>query len=384
MRAALAMASVLVWQAGAQQSLSKEGGLWTMRDRGVAQGRKALKVVAASRVTVVPARNGKISYTLIRRIAAAHETAARERLGAPRIAIKEAADYCLITSLEPAGARQTELLVEVPGVTSSFYLQTVRGSISVKDIQADVQAMTQGGSVEIDRIRGGVVARTGGGSMTIGRVEGLLRCLSGGGNIRVGKVSGEAVLETAGGEIFVDEVQGTLRVSTAGNIHVGRAGGAVSAHSSGGLIEVEWAGGLVTAESAGGGITIGRAPAVRCESARGTIRLNRVSGSVRASTVSGSIYAGFDGGRALENSFLATGQGDITVFLPSNLAVTVKALNESGGWLTNFASEFAEIHAGYAETGMRRPVLMEGNLNGGGPLLVLSVNNGGIYLKKQK
>jgi hypothetical protein len=185
--------------------------------------------------------------------------------------------------------------------------------------------------------------------------------------------------------VYVGEVGGTLRVSTDGNIHVVRAGRMVSAHTSGGMIEVESAGGIVTAESMSGGIVIGTAPGVRCESANGSIRIGNVTGSVRASTASGNLHVTLATGRLEENSFLATGRGDITVMVPSNLAATVKALNESSGnWTSRFYSEFPEVQPRLAEMGPGRPLAVSGLLNGGGPLLMLSTGNGSIQLRKRR
>lgn len=220
--------------------------------------------------------------------------------------------------------------------------------------------------------------------MTFGHIEGSLRALSGGGTIRAGRVAAEAVLETAGGEIFVGESGGTLRLSTAGNIHVGRAGRAVSAHTTGGLIEVETAGGIVTAESMSGGIVIGSAPGVQCESADGSIRLDNIGGTVRASTAAGNLYVGFTSAKFTETSFLATGRGDITVSLPSNVAVTVKALNESAGSASRFSSEFAEVQPRIAEVSPGRPLAVEGSINGGGALLMLSTGKGAIQIKRRR
>jgi DUF4097 and DUF4098 domain-containing protein YvlB len=198
----------------------------------------------------------------------------------------------------------------------------------------------------------------------------------------VDKVTGEAVLETAGGEIFVDEAADTLRLSTAGNIRVRQAARNVTAQSADGLIEVLRAGGMVTARSASGGIVVGRARGVRCEAASGAIRLLGVSGSVRASTASGPVYAEIAAGQPIENSSLASGRGDITVLMPSNLAVTVKALNETPGRIGRILSEFPEIRPFSAGAGFVDPVLASGSLNGGGPGLLVSASDGVIFLKR--
>jgi hypothetical protein len=86
----------------------------------------------------------------------------------------------------------------------------------------------------------------------------------------------------------------------------------------------------------------------------------------------------------LENSFLATGRGDVAVYLPSNRAVTIKALNESAGWLGRIVSEFPEIQVQRPVGGVGRTVEAEGSLNGGGPVVMISVAGGTVYLRRQK
>ncbi len=143
-------------------------------------------------------------------------------------------------------------------------------------------------------------------------------------------------------------------------------------------------GGIVTAETGSGGIQVGKARGVRCETGSGIIRLVEVSGSVRASTVSGSVFATFAAGAPIEQSYLATNRGDITVLLPSNLAVTVKAMNESAGWVGRMNSEFDEIRPQPMPVWGKGPLLAEGSLNGGGPLLMMTTSNGTISLKRRK
>ncbi len=126
---------------------------------------------------------------------------------------------------------------------------------------------------------------------------------------------------------------------------------------------------------------------VRCESAGGAIRLRNVAGAVHAFANSGSILAELATGsggsnRAMANSMLSTDAGDITVLIPSNLALTVQAINESGG-SGRIISDFPQVlpKAGGLAGG---PVVAEGALNGGGPLLRVNVLGGTIYLRRAK
>lgn len=223
-----------------------------------------------------------------------------------------------------------------------------------------------------------------GGEIRLGRIRGAVRCLSGGGGIWVGAAGDQAVLQTAGGEVFVREASGPVFAATGGgNIEIQRALSLVNARTGGGLVSVNQASGMVRANTSGGAIRIGAAKSVHCESAAGAIELQSVSGALRASTLMGSILASIQDDR-FEDSFLNTGAGDITVFLPSNLAVTVQADNEMSGALGRILSEFPEIrvHRGIWSTG--KPVQAQGALNGGGPVLKLAAAGGIISLKRQK
>jgi hypothetical protein len=171
-----------------------------------------------------------------------------------------------------------------------------------------------------------------------------------------------------------------------GNIRIERAASTVVARTAGGLIQVEQADGPVTAESSGGAIQVNSANGVRCESAGGAIRLRNVAGAVHAFANSGSIMAelvsGVDAsGRAMADSILSTNAGDITVLIPSNLALTVQAVNESGG-SGRINSDFPQVHvqAGGPPGG---PLMARGALNGGGPLLRVNVMGGTIYFRRK-
>jgi hypothetical protein len=141
--------------------------------------------------------------------------------------------------------------------------------------------------------------------------------------------------------------------------------------------------GAVTAETSGGAIQVDAANGVRCESAGGAIRLRNVAGALHASANSGNILAQLVTGQPFADSLLSTNAGDITVFIPSNLALTIQATNETGG-TGRIISDFPQVpvQAG-AQPGVG-PVVAKGALNGGGPVLRVNVMGGTIYLRREK
>jgi hypothetical protein len=121
---------------------------------------------------------------------------------------------------------------------------------------------------------------------------------------------------------------------------------------------------------------------VKCQSGAGASRVKTSSGPLRVQTAMGSILAELLAGTRLDDSSLVAGAGDITVLIPSNLALSVMARNDSGG-NPKIVSDFSEVRA--KSFGPSRPaVVYQGAINGGGPLLTLNTAGGIIYVKKLK
>jgi hypothetical protein len=133
---------------------------------------------------------------------------------------------------------------------------------------------------------------------------------------------------------------------------------------------------VVIANNSGGPIHVASAPGVHCATASGTIRLTKVSGSVVASTTLGNIIASLFDARLTANSFLQTGGGDITLLIPSNLSVTLRATSTGGAG--TIVSDFP------VRVSTRGRVLSaEGWINGGGPVLQMAGTGGTIFIRRQ-
>jgi DUF4097 and DUF4098 domain-containing protein YvlB len=342
-----------------------------------------LRILTRGDVNLRGAATGQISYEYQKRVKARDLSEAKRLLASQEIRLFPQGDWAQVVLHEPGWSLVSGAIrVRVPMELREVVVEARTGNLDLAGLDADVRAETGGGGVHVDQIRGPVVVRTGGGGIRAGRIDGSLRATTGGGSIRVIRSGGEAWLETGGGEIVVEEAVGPIQLSTgAGNVQVARAGSTVSARTLGGLIKVQEARGLVSVESAGGGIQIGSSGSVRCESAAGGIRLIDVFGELRASTARGDVVAQLLKDKRLKDSSLSTNSGDITVLIPSNLAVTVKARNESMIRLNAIISEFPEIRM---ESRAPQVAVAEGDLNGGGPLLRIAARNGTIYLRRQK
>jgi hypothetical protein len=126
-------------------------------------------------------------------------------------------------------------------------------------------------------------------------------------------------------------------------------------------------------------VRIGAAAGIHCESSNGgNIQLANIVGPMSVSTDAGNILANLMGSRLAE-SLLATGNGDITVVIPSNIRVTIQAENQMADTMRRIVSEFREIQPRSIGTHL----VAQGQVNGGGPLLQISASAGTIFLKRQ-
>jgi hypothetical protein len=270
--------------------------------------------------------------------------------------------------------------IEIPAKTGFVDIRSISGGVDVSGINGSVRTQAGAGKTVIDHIGGDVEAHSNGGPTLLGSIGGSVRCYSGGGSIRAAVVRGGGIFETDGGDIRIGDVLGAIRaITAAGGIHIDNAGGQVFADTFGGPISVLKALGEVIAATAGGPIEIGAAPSVDCRSSSGAIRLTNVSGALQAATARGTIVAEILAGHPLLDSYLATGSGDITVLVPSNISVTVEAEDGGSSDRRSIVSAFPAIRI------MRRDatVLASGRINGGGPVLRIVDGGGRIEIKRK-
>jgi hypothetical protein len=349
------------------------------------QGR--LEVEARGRIVVRGGAVDRIFYKLVQRVHAANESDARELFGSgvlnpavigqvTRIDVHQNSSRNVGNRLEITVPRN----LTVVSVKSQF-----GGGIEAYDLDGRVNALTpSAGDIHVDRIGGAVLAEARSGNLFFGRVGEIEECFTGAGTIFVENVlGGVKSCRTGGGDLMVKQAGAPVVLENeGGNITVERAAGSVEAHAISGMIQIGQAGGPVTADTRGGSIQVGAAPGVRAESAQGTVRLRGPSGPMDVSTAVGNIFAELMAGARLRDSNLAAASGDITVFIPSNFPVSVMVLNDRGGY-PQFMSDFSEVRA-MALPFSRSPVVAQGAINGGGPVLRINAGTGVVYLRKSR
>ncbi len=280
----------------------------------------------------------------------------------------------------------------------SVDVKTEAGDIETQDIGGTAILSTQGGNIRSGRIglnyardagAGRLVAilATEGGHIQVLDVAGDVNAFTAGGHINAGNIAGDALLHSGGGHIRAEQINGRADLQTdGGNITVGKAGALVSVRTGGGQIDFGEVRGSVRAQTGGGGIRIMYVSGpMEVESSAGSICLTRVAGTVRAATAGGSIRAWINpdtpssGGTVhlAGVSQLTSGNGDIVVFLPRNLAADIDAIVESGG------ERRIDADPALALTMQHGPgsVHAVAALNGGGAPLKLRTTSGTIHLR---
>jgi DUF4097 and DUF4098 domain-containing protein YvlB len=362
----------------------REGRYWVQTANGSASlaGSEMLKVSTHGTVFLQGEARGDIGYVLKKRTKVQDPARARALLNG--IAVKTAkrsGGLVLEVSPPPGWETSADLQLRVPRSLRETILESQGESIEAYDLDGSLRADSRGGRLQVDRIQGDVTVRTSGGQVRLGQVGGNVLCYSGGGPISADTIGGEAGLNTEGGEIYVKVAKGLVRASTrAGNIRIERAEYGVTAVAQAGLIEVVHANGPVIAQTMAGAIRIRSASNVECQAETGAIQLYGVYGGLRADTRAGSILVEL-AGKPLLDSVLSTGGGDITVLIPSNLAVTVQAISAYPGG-HRIISDFREIRPRLGQDETETEAL--GTINGGGPLLRLTASGGTIYLRRQR
>jgi hypothetical protein len=374
---------------GAQGAVFTQEGpnTWTNTVNGemsaVPHGR--LIVIARGRIIVHGIAAEGISYKLTQRVRAGSEAEARQLLGGGQIAPQTVGRVMRLEVQQNSSINVgNELTINVPRNLAAVHVESqFLGNIDAFDLDGGLEAQTPVGDIHADRIGGYAYVNAGNGRILLGKIGGLVQCFAGAGSITVENAAGGVKhCQTGGGELLVKEAGAAVVLDNeGGNITVNKAAASVEAHATSGIIRVEQAGGQVVADTRGGGsIQIGSARGIKAESAQGTVRVRGASGPLAVSTALGSILAELAAGAPLQDSVLAAASGDITVLIPSNFPVSVMVTGDMGAY-SKFVSDFPEIRStsvGFA----RAPVVAEGAINGGGPMLHINAGTGVVYLRR--
>jgi DUF4097 and DUF4098 domain-containing protein YvlB len=365
----------------------QDGRYWIEETSGTINSARSVKVVAdAGSVRVQGSGQPNVSYVIRKRVAAGNEQDARRQFEKFKVSANNYGDTAVLKGTCMADTGRTRLSVsyeiEAPQNLTMLYMRSGGGGLTVNNINGRVDGETGGGDIRLDAVNGTVSATSGGGTVEIGTVGGDLRVETGGGDIRVRMANGELRAESGGGNIWIESAARNAEVETGGGaIEIRKVGGALRAESGGGDLEIGDVGGAASVETGGGGIRLNSAKgAVRAETGGGNINLSGLWGGVTASSGAGSISAEF-AGKPTE-SRLETSVGNIRVWLPAGVPVTVDA-SVDAGQDRSIESDFPElkIHSD-GDFGMRE-ISARGAISGGGPVLKINTNTGSIQIRKK-
>ena len=366
--AALFLAASLA--AVAQDSSShvyRVNGEWIEEINGTLPAGRMVKVkTTAGPIRLNGVQQDNITYTVRKHVRAGSEDAARREFANLRFTASNAGGVTLFRA-ECGSRGYVGFDLKVPVQTSYVRLDTSGGTIAASNIAGKVEAVTGGESIQLDEIGANVYASSGGGNIEIGKVGGDVQVETGGGSIHILSAGGHIIASSGGGTLIIGTGK-TMKLATgAGSIQVNKCDGQIKASTGGGSVDLKDVDGPAQVESGGGSIHVGP-----------------VHGGLRVDTGSGPIVVDLaKGGAAFTDSRLETSAGDIVVYIPDDLGVTIQAAVEVARGL-GIRSDFPGLKISRSQQWGPQEAFAEGILNGGGPILHVHTTNGTIEFKRKK
>lgn len=360
---------------------------WSQQSKGTLAAARNIRVkVDMGAVVVHGGSRQDIAYAVHSR-SYSSEGDARNRGGAFKINSYVRGDTAWIEAVWQGGRPHKfsgEFEIEIPRDSALVRVETGGGSVEINGVAGRVEIESGGGKIGLDDIGGSVNAETGGDSIDIGTVGGDVKLETGGGNITIKSVKGQIHAETGGGNVLVmSGDQGAVIEAGGGNVEIRRCMGRVKATTGGGSINLGDIGGPAEIETGGGSIRLTSARGrVGANAGAGTIELYGVP-SARVETGAGGIVVKLiNTGAERSDSMLETAAGDITVYIASDVAISVRASVDLGNG-HRITSDFPDIHiASEGDKYGPRTISAEGKLNGGGPVLKVRTTTGDICFKR--
>ncbi len=386
----MALAALWALPAAAQDSqIRREGQDWVQVVTGTLPAARNLKVnTPIGGVRITGGAQTNLQYTVTKRICT-EEAEARRQLETFRVTGATRGDTAILEANADRSRYKrfsVQFVITVPRELASLKVDTNAGSISAANLAGMAAVSTSGGSITLSDIGGNIAASTAGGSIELTNAGGDATLETQGGSITLHKVKGKVTANTAGGSIFVESADQSVVAETAGgSINMKKCQGNIRANTAGGSIEVVDVKGGATLETAGGSIRVDQVIGpVKANTAGGGIHLYKLMKGVRAETAAGGISAEFVGRPAdFTDSYLSTSVGDVIVYLPADMKITVKAVIDTALG-HRIRSDFSEVKVTSEGSDWGpKEVYATGQINGGGPILKLHTTLGNIELRKR-
>jgi DUF4097 and DUF4098 domain-containing protein YvlB len=383
---ALALAGVAMAQ---EAKVYRDGEAWVEETTGSLPAQHNLKLITnLGSVHIQGGAAENITYVVKKRVYNSSEQEARRVFDLIRITAGTQGDTVTIDGQGPKNYGRGR------SYSADFDIRTPRelevnartggGNLGVSSINGPVEAETGGGNVSLDDIGGAIRASSGGGSVDVGTAGADVKVETGGGNINLRSANGSVYARSGGGSIHIDSGKQNVVMETGGGtISVADCGGDLTAETGGGNINAGNVGGKATLKTGGGAIKLTSANGVvEAESGGGGVELYRLTRGAVAETGGGQITVEFTGdGAKFTDSRLETAAGDIRVYLPENLPVTVQAAIDMASG-QKIRSEFPSLQISSEGSGPGE-AWCTGNINGGGKVLHIHTSTGNIELLKR-
>ncbi len=374
----------------AQQSrVYRDGNSWVEEITGTLPPSHQVRITTDVGSVQVQGSSPRVTYVIRKRSYTPSEEIARRQFEQMRISTIKNAEGTFIEgrltnrNLERFNA---EFVVQIPRQLEMVRVETRSGALNFNSIAATVWGSTGAGGVKLDDLEGLVKITSGGGNVEVGRLGGDFSLITGGGDVHIKNVAGQIRVNIGGGRVYVGSTKGASIQTGAGSIEVHKCNGDLGVNSGGGNLSLGDVTGAVQAETTAG--------SVRLESARGPVQVSTGGGSVelfnlgqgvQVETGAGGITAEFVGKRGtFRDSSLHTAAGDVIVYLPKDLPVTVHASSDMATG-QGIVSDFSALRITKEGSNfVPRSMYAEGSLNGGGPVLKVRTIIGQIDFRRSR
>jgi hypothetical protein len=372
----------------AQQSkIFREGNAWVEEITGALPVGREIRVNTDVGSIQVQGNSPQVTYVIRKRCFAPNEQAARRqfeqfRVTAGRAPERNAIEGRLVN--RNLDHFTVEFVVQVPRDLRLVRVETRGGALTLHSIAASIFGATAAGAVQLDDLGGPVKISTGGGNVEGGNLGADFTLTSGGGDVHINSIGGQAHVTLGGGKVYIGTVKASTIRTGAGGIEVRKCDGDLRASTGGGNLYFGDVGGAVHADSAGGSVRLASAQGrVQVSTGGGSVELYNLKQGAQVETGAGPITVQFVAGHGFSDSLLHTAAGDVTVFMPGDLPVTVHASSDMTSG-RGISSDFPGLRITTSGEYGPKAMYAEGALNGGGPVLRVRTTMGRIMFKRSQ
>ncbi len=372
---------------GQRVHIYREGNLWVEETTGALSAARELRINTDAGSIEVRGNARGIAYVIRKRTVATNKEDALRAFQTMKVTAVNVGEQAVLEGhmLQQRGNHVTaDFAMQVPYDLKRVLLTTGGGAMKLSSLAAVVTGKTGAGPVKLNDLAGPVAITTGGGDVVGGSLGSEATIKNGGGNVHIDNIAGAARINTGGGQVFVGSARTLAIDNAAGSIDVRRCFGNFQASTGGGNVNVGEVRGSVRIDAGAGSVRVaGAGGRVQVTTGGGSVELFKIAQGAKVDTPVGAITVEFTGTPGtFTDSSLHTGSGDVLVFLPAELPMTVHASADMAPGY-GIRSEVPGIRISKQGGGFGpQSAWAEGMLNGGGPLLRVRTAMGHIDFRK--